>query len=693
VNLRRRTRYLPGVDSARRSLGDRVEDARRRAFVGRRAELALFVDVLAGSGLVHLSGEGGVGKTTLVREWIALARDAGRTVVHLDGRDVDATPAGFEEAVRRACGVDDARDPFDELAEPVLVVDGFEHLAALERWLREAYLPFLPGEAVVVLAGRKPPDRAWTTDPGWRDVLRPVRLDPLGSDDSTALLEVWGVTDPAVRHQLASLGRGHPLALTLLALTGRADAAPPTLSSAPEVVAELLHTFVDDVPDPVLRRALLTCAHSWLTTEDLLGAVLGADEAGRAWTWLSGLSFVVRAPRGIYPHELARDVVDTDFRHRSPEEYAEVHRAVRRHVVSRLRHGSEQERHGYALQLFFLHHESPMAAPMWVARTGGAGLPEPATSADRPEILAMHDAAVADRLSHALDDPAYRTWVLRDASGVVAHVTRADLADVAAEDIASDPVLEAVAGHVATSPARPGERVAVYRYYGGRDGPRSLPSLALNATVAMEQFLTLPLAWAWIVSPDPEFVGPFMDHIAFEALVRRDGLVGYGMDWRRLSPDDWIDLMVERELTGGSGPPPPERLRPAPLGREAFAAAVRALLGDLDRDDRVRTNPLATSRLGSVDPSAHAEALRCAVRRALDVVAGERRGDVLARVLERTYLRGAPTQEAAAEMLGLPFSTYRRHLGRGVDRLTDVLWAAEIGEIDLAANGQELSTD
>ena len=37
----------------------------------------------------------------------------------------------------------------------------------------------------------------------------------------------------------------------------------------------------------------------------------------------------------------------------------------------------------------------------------------------------------------------------------------------------------------------------------------------------------------------------------------------------------------------------------------------------------------------------------------------------------------APTQEAAAERLSLPFSTYRRHLNRGLDELCGLLWKAE----------------
>ena len=36
-------------------------------------------------------------------------------------------------------------------------------------------------------------------------------------------------------------------------------------------------------------------------------------------------------------------------------------------------------------------------------------------------------------------------------------------------------------------------------------------------------------------------------------------------------------------------------------------------------------------------------------------------------------------------MLGLPFSTYRRHLARATEQLTDLPWAVEIGEVRLPA--------
>ncbi len=60
---------------------------------------------------------------------------------------------------------------------------------------------------------------------------------------------------------------------------------------------------------------------------------------------------------------------------------------------------------------------------------------------------------------------------------------------------------------------------------------------------------------------------------------------------------------------------------------------------------------------------------------AVNSLAGDPR-DAEARA--RAHPRPAPTQEAAAEVLGLPFGTYRRHLTRGVERVVEWLWQREL---------------
>ncbi|MEV1077962.1 ATP-binding protein [Streptomyces sp. NPDC050211] len=66
----------------RAALGDVLEAARDRAFVGRAAELALFRSALTGDSgacpVHYLHGPGGIGKSTLLRRFAREARRAGR---------------------------------------------------------------------------------------------------------------------------------------------------------------------------------------------------------------------------------------------------------------------------------------------------------------------------------------------------------------------------------------------------------------------------------------------------------------------------------------------------------------------------------------------------------------------------------------------------------------------------------------
>jgi hypothetical protein len=80
-------------------------------------------------------------------------------------------------------------------------------------------------------------------------------------------------------------------------------------------------------------------------------------------------------------------------------------------------------------------------------------------------------------------------------------------------------------------------------------------------------------------------------------------------------------------------------------------------------------------RAGDEEPGGAAlEALVCA---AVEALRAHPRDDKLWRVVERTDVHPATTQERTAA-LGLPFSTYRRHLTQGVDRVVARLWDQEV---------------
>jgi hypothetical protein len=117
------------------------------------------------------------------------------------------------------------------------------------------------------------------------------------------------------------------------------------------------------------------------------------------------------------------------------------------------------------------------------------------------------------------------------------------------------------------------------------------------------------------------------------------------------------------------------------LSHEAFIGAVRQALRDLHRPDELVRNPLTRGRVvadrctGSDRPDV---VLKSVLMNACATLDDDPREHKRWKALDHTYLRPAPSQEKAAEVLGLPFSTYRRHLTEGVDRVVAHLWDLEI---------------
>jgi hypothetical protein len=672
---------------AETSLGEVIDRARRRSFVGRRSELRAFDHAQAALSprrVLFVHGPGGIGKTTLLLEMRARASAAGRTAVLLDGSEIDPLPDGFRQAVEAARAAY-AASGTRAAGGTVLLVDGYEQLGAIDGWLRQEYVPSLRAEDIVVLAGREPPAAAWRTDPGWRHLVAVCPLGHLDDFDSADLLTRAGVA-PQDRPRLLRLGRGHPLALALLADAAQGGTVPDSLADVPDLISVLLESLLRDAPSEAHMAGLATVARAWLTTEDLLRKTVGTD-AAQVWSWLQRRPFVVCRRGGLTPHDVTRDVLEAEFERRSPDRYRALHRIIHDHVVAGVRATTGLERQLLAQQLAYLHRRSPLTAAYYALRAQGSAAVVPARPGEYERLVSIIEhgqgsatAAIAERW---FADQPDRTSVVRTEDGIAGfayHIfcpTGSGMED-------QDPVVRAILGYAArVGPARPGERVDITRFVAGvRDFERDMYAVLAGSVSSIIDWCTEPLAWSFVAFTDAEFWSPFFDYLGFRAVLEVDEAAGgprytvYGHDWRRFPVDAWLDLMGEREHSGGTGPPPDAALRPPPLSRPAFGDAVRSALQYLNRPDRLAGCPLLGTALG-----ADAAELRASIVAAADRLAGEPKGDQLRAVLNRTFVRAAPTQEAAAEVLGLPFSTYRRYLARAIDEVTEALWAVEIGTV------------
>ncbi|MFJ9038833.1 ATP-binding protein [Streptomyces sp. NPDC102406] len=672
------------------TVAERVNTARDTAFVGRRTELALLRDSLAGrpgaASVLYVHGPGGIGKSTLLRQYAKEARALGRPVVHVDGRALTAAPEAFEKAAAAA-----VRAP-----GTLLLIDTFEHCQSLEGWLREEFLPGLADDVLVVVAGRRAPTVDWVTDPGWAGLLAVVELADLGADEAELFLERRGIA-PAERGPLLAFASGHPLALALAAHTARTTGIDLPASGAwrpaPEVVAALLRQILGHLPGPRHRLALEVCAQAHLTTETLLRAVVGED-APELFAWMREQPYIDHCAEGIFPHDVVREALAADLRWRDPERFDRLYRKLHGHLLERIGSApSERLLHTVGSLQFLYRGEGHMdQSHLW--HLPGLVDDHPYGPSDEAQVLALAeraegpDSAGTVRYWLRTRPQDFRVQRLRGTAPAVAF--SAWLRPEPAQGREHDPVAAAAWDHVTShGPLGPGEHIALGRFHvHPRHYQRPSPVMDLMLWRMFGELLRdSGLAWSFIVLRDDGFWDAHMEFCDMTALERPVVVGGsayrlFAHDWRDLAPRAWL-TEKQRTLLSGTDPgtasagapdPPPLPGAPEPaLSRPEFAAAVRAALRDLTRPEALELNPLRHSRL----VTDHGTKLRDVLTHAMACLVTRRGGDKALRVATLAFVEGAPTQEAAARRLGMPYSTYRRHLAAAISHIEEIMWRHE----------------
>lgn len=665
-------------------LVDRLAAARRRGFVGREPELRRFSDLLAETDeprVVFVHGPGGVGKTALLHQFAWLGEQAGRQAVWLDGRE---TPPDAAAVLRSLCAEfgGDAGDLefLCQWKNVVLLIDTYESLTTLDRWLRDEFIPYLPLEWVVVLAGRDRPSLGWRTDPGWRELLTEMRLENLGPSDGRELLRRRGV--PEAQHGDAlAFTRGHPLALALVADVSAHRGFSPT--AAPEVVATLLKSFIDAVPTASHRRALEACSLVMVVTEPLLAALLDRPRSDDLFEWLRGLSIIEQGPRGLFPHDLVRDVLATEMRWRDPTGCEDVRARAAAHFRQQLRTAAPAARQTILLDLIYLHRDRSVLGPfLGSARDLDAGrFAVTAPSASEWPLLrswverheGSESAALFD-LWRARQPDAF--LVVREGTGDPAGFFMLLRLEDAERGI--DPAVDRVLPRLRGLAEE--ETALLVRFWMAGEGYQELSAVQTFITLYLSRsYLSTPfLAATFLPFSEPDFWTEGCAHLGYERLPDGDFTVGghtygtYWHDWRATPPLAWLAALAERE----TGEPLAMGAAPS-LDRAAFDDAVRDALRGMGRADGLRDSPLLGTRMVTAAGGDPVTALRRLIEEAAGELAASPRDRRAHRALYHTYLKPAETQARAAELLDLPMSTFRRHLAAGIDRLAALLWQRE----------------
>ncbi|WP_165977709.1 ATP-binding protein [Nonomuraea diastatica] len=661
------------------------------SFVGRQKELRLFRTAMNGGGcsVLYVHGPGGIGKSALLRRFAHEAMLAARQVFVVDGRTLEPSTAAFEAEAEQVL-----RD-----ANTVLLIDNFEHMQGLEGWLRERFLPRVPLGALVVIAGRYPPDMRWQADPGWAGALEVLPLRDLQITDAQALMDSSGV--PAeLREPLLAFAGGHPLALLLGAAVAVKDGgASKRWMPNHDVVATLLDQLVGELPSATHRYALEICAHAYMTTEDLLRAAL-PEEAACMFLWLRRLPFVESSSLGLFPHDVVREVLEADLRWRDPEGYAVMHDRIHAHLADRVRAASDADVPGAVAALLYLHRDNRALADFHGGHDEGEFHEDVLREEDVGTLLRVatttEGEASADSAAFwARRQPeAFRVYRRTETGQVVAFSAWLPLTEIDEEEVAADPIVAGAWAHArATTPLRAGEYLAVSRLW-------ALPPFrGLSPVMDLIQWRIIGnclraerMAWSYIAIRHPSHA--WMEHLRHYDMrdITEQPRLGdhaytlFAHDWRAVPAQAWLGQVSRLPDTTSPEDPGAAPAELAVLSQAEFSEEVRKALRQLSRPDELSASPLVRTRLiaerAGQDP---ATALGDLLRQAIDDLREDPRAVKSYRALSATFLRGTPTQEMAAERLGLPFTTYRRHLTAGIERVFADLWHRELYGTDTSS--------
>ena len=537
------------------------------AITGRERERAQLRQLLEPGGPIvgYVHGLAGVGKTALLHAFAADAREAGYVPLEFDGHVVPPTQRELLAALGGAT-VDEAAATVGARGERVLLVlDTFELLAMVDRWVCRTLIPALPANVRVVIAGRDVPAARWRS---YGPLLCSVPLSNLPPGEAAELLRRNDV-DGMMALRINAVVHGHPLSLQLAA---RALHDRPGLAieeiAAGTVGEELARVYLDGLDTPT-RRALNAAALTRRTTLSLLAAMLPDEPATEAFDQLRELPFVELTAGGLLVHDTIREATAARLRATDPPEYWRLRAAAWSCLRSQLRGAPLSELPRFTADLLYLIEEESVRRAFFPA-AAGEQLVMPATAGDLP---AMEELVPGE-------EELLRAWwqaapdafiVARNGTGAVAgFACLAEPGDVNPRLIDGDPLASRWRSHLRSDAIPRAQRTLYLRWITSGWDMAAMAALLLDVTrVYMEMRPGLRRVYARsadLIGLDAS-CAMVMGYLPLEGEPET-----VCMDFGPASVDGWLAELGASQRLGG------EEEDPGPAGLTSLEAQVFAYL-------------------------------------------------------------------------------------------------------------------
>lgn len=662
-----------------------------------------------GYAIFYIHGPGGVGKTTLAQEYRYQCHVRNIQTVQVDGRNVEGSKKAFLASLASSLALESPADVLPALqqrTEPlVCLIDTYEAMSTLDAWLCRSFVPQVSAAVLFVFAGRNPLSAQWRAMPGWDQLICSIPLRYFSREESRAFLAGTDVAEASYEELMAST-HGHPLALALVAsVAAQRPGEVVRLQQHPDIIKTLLDRLVMEVPSPAHRAALEASSLVQYLTEPLLATLLETESARPLFEWLQALSFVESNRLGLLLHDVAREVLSEELRWRNPAWWTTLHQRARRFYGSGFRASSGRAQRDILADYVYMHRHNPTVGAIYAQlnQTGGSDdlqMGYLVTDEDRAAVLSAVRKHEGDTAAHWAE-----RWIDWNADVVQTICSANDEllgflvtlpldalpADLRREDPATAAAWAYLESH---EPLREGERALLFRFWMATEGYQNISyTQGLIFICTVQHYLTTPhLAFSFFPCAQPDAWAPLFGYAHLNRLPGADfetdgttfGVFGY--DWRATPPPAWLDMMADRELGTSAKQPNAEAALPVlVLSEGEFTAAVKAALRTLTTPMELEKNPLLQSGLVSSQHDASAAlsqrmpTLRAVLHEAAQRLEGDPKRTAWYRALDRAYFHPVGSQEQAAEHLGVPYSTFRRHLKRGEEAIIEALWHDEVG--------------
>jgi hypothetical protein len=682
-------------------LKDILQQQRKKNFVGRQNETSFFEQLLKEKepsvNLIYVQGPGGQGKTTLLKQFADRCKESAVPFISLDCRYIEAKPDSFTQAMRLAspfaANVDVMAGIEAHNGNVVLMIDTYEKLKPLDDWLRMEFLPELPGNVITVISGRLVLSTHWKTDPGWQSITKVFSLKELSEEESSQLLARRNIPADQVK-RIVNYTHGNPLALSIVAdmFGQRKDSHFDPLDS-PDIMKTLLEQFVQEVPSPAHKAALELSSLVYVTTEKLIEEVLGAQMANELFNWLMTLTFIEKGPAGIYPHDIARDAIAGEMRWRNPEWYRHLHAKAWQFHVSRVPRQTGEKQREILFGIIFLHRMSPAIKPFFEFQETGSSWQDKMKEDDKKHLMAMvkkyEGHAAADNFSRWLDHEAADIWVFRDAektpAGFVLQINMEKITEKT-----NDAVIDALLPYKKECKIEEGQLMTIFHSWMSRDHFQNVSGVQSAIFLGILQcYFTPGLAISMFRCINPGFWQQILHYADLHHIPEMDHELNeqvygwYMHDWRKRTPLAWLDLMGKKESNAEETGDEYNTKPGTELTEQKFIDAVSEALKNVNNPKKIIGNVLLRSafvqKANETDPTDINLALTLSdkLSKAIASLENSPKDEALHRVLYRTFINPVGSQEQTADFLYMSFSTYRRQVKKGVERVADILWLEE----------------